>query len=143
MELNVHGVLVFRGKRGDLSKILRLDGLGLSLTSRPRGNRLGGMVPIRGAQPVYLLDGIDWRVRTDPARARSSWGLRAHRPDAGDVPRRDFDDDPIDARERYLIDALKNLDQRCTIFATLAMVGSTRSRSSASRIPALGNLHAV
>jgi transposase len=59
---------VFRGKRGDLVKILWHDGLGMSLYAKrlERGRFLwpataGGTVPISSAQLTYMLDGIDWR----------------------------------------------------------------------------------
>ena len=65
-----HGghVFVFRGKRGDLIKILWHDGLGLSLYAKrlergrfvwPSANN--GSVAISAAQLAYMLDGIDWR----------------------------------------------------------------------------------
>lgn len=68
---NPHGgdVFVFRGKRGDLLKVLWADGIGLSLYLKrlERGRFIwpapvGGVVPITGAQLAYLLDGIDWRL---------------------------------------------------------------------------------
>jgi transposase len=59
---------VFRGKRGDLVKILWHDGLGTFLYAKrlERGRFLwpataGGAVSISGAQLAYMLDGIDWR----------------------------------------------------------------------------------
>jgi transposase len=59
---------VFRGKRGDLVKILWHDGLGMSLYAKrlERGRFLwststGGTVSISSAQLTYMLDGIDWR----------------------------------------------------------------------------------
>ena len=59
---------VFRGKRGDLVKILWHDGLGMSLYAKrlERGRFLwpapaGGAVSISSAQLAYMLDGIDWR----------------------------------------------------------------------------------
>lgn len=59
---------VFRGKRGDLVKILWHDGLGMSLYAK-RLERVrflwpapaGGAVSISSAQLAYMLDGIDWR----------------------------------------------------------------------------------
>ena len=69
----------FRGRRGDLVKILWHDGLGISLyAKRLESGRFiwpasaGGAVPITSAQLGYLLEGIDWRnpVRSwRPARA--------------------------------------------------------------------------
>ena len=71
LKLNAHGgdLFVFRGKRGDLLKVLWADGLGMSLYIKrlERGRFIwpapvGGVVPISGAQRAYLLDGIDWRL---------------------------------------------------------------------------------
>lgn len=68
---NPHGgdVFVFRGKRGDLLKVLWADGIGVSLYIKrlERGRFIwpapvGGVVPITGAQLAYMLDGIDWRL---------------------------------------------------------------------------------
>ena len=64
---------VFRGKRGDLIKILWHDGIGMSLYAKrlERGRFVwpaaaDGIVAISAAQLTYMLDGIDWRnpVRT-------------------------------------------------------------------------------
>ncbi|HYM03666.1 MAG TPA: IS66 family insertion sequence element accessory protein TnpB [Stellaceae bacterium] len=59
---------VFRGKRGDLLKILWHDGLGMSLYAkrRERGRFIwptptDGVVAITAAQLGYMLEGIDWR----------------------------------------------------------------------------------
>ena len=59
---------VFRGKRGDLVKILWHDGVGLSLYAKrlDRGKFIwptprDGAVPISAALLGYMLDGIDWR----------------------------------------------------------------------------------
>jgi transposase len=59
---------VFRGKRGDLIKILWHDGVGLSLYAKrlDRGRFIwptprDGVVAISAAQLGYMLDGIDWR----------------------------------------------------------------------------------
>ena len=61
-------VYVFRGKRGDLLKILWHDGLGMSLYAKrlERGRFIwptpsDGMVAITAAQLGYMLEGIDWR----------------------------------------------------------------------------------
>ena len=61
-------LFVFRGKRGDLIKILWHDGLGLSLYAKrlERGRFVwpsveGGGVAITASQLAYMLDGIDWR----------------------------------------------------------------------------------
>jgi transposase len=59
---------VFRGKRGDLLKILWHDGLGMSLYAKrlEHGRFLwpkatNGVVSISPSQLAYMLDGIDWR----------------------------------------------------------------------------------
>jgi transposase len=59
---------VFRGKRGDLLKILWHDGLGMSLYAKrlERGRFIwptpsDGMVTITAAQLGYMLEGMDWR----------------------------------------------------------------------------------
>ena len=59
---------VFRGKRGDLVKILWHDGLGMSLYAKrlERGRFIwpspaDGVVSITPAQLGYMLEGIDWR----------------------------------------------------------------------------------
>ena len=59
---------VFRGKRGDLVKILWHDGVGMSLYAKrlERGRFIWptqsqGVVSISPAQLGYMLDGIDWR----------------------------------------------------------------------------------
>ena len=61
-------VFAFRGRRGDLIKILWHDGLGFSLYAKrlERGRFLwpspaDGVVAITPAQLGYLLEGIDWR----------------------------------------------------------------------------------
>jgi transposase len=66
-----HGghLFVFRGRRGDLIKILWRDGQGLCLFSKrlERGRFLwpsvaDGTASITPAQLGYLLEGIDWRM---------------------------------------------------------------------------------
>ena len=61
-------IYCFRGKRGDLLKILWHDGLGMSLYAKrlERGRFIwpspaDGTVAISSAQLAYMLDGIDWR----------------------------------------------------------------------------------
>jgi transposase len=61
-------LFVFRGRRGDLAKILWHDGIGLSLYAKrlDRGKFIwpsasGGVVSISAAQMAYMLEGIDWR----------------------------------------------------------------------------------
>ena len=62
-------VFVFRGKRGDLIKVLWHDGQGLCLFSKrlekgrfvwPQAS--DGVVHLSPAQLGYLLEGIDWRL---------------------------------------------------------------------------------
>jgi transposase len=59
---------VFRGRSGDLVKILWHDGLGMSLYAKrlDRGRFIwpspaDGVVAISSAQLAYMLEGIDWR----------------------------------------------------------------------------------
>ena len=82
---------VFRGRRGDLLKILWHDGIGISLYAKrlergrfPWPSAAGGAVSISAAQLGYLLEGIEWRnpVRTwRPSRAgrgpatQSGWSI--------------------------------------------------------------------
>ena len=61
-------LFVFRGRRGDMIKILWHDGLGMSLYAKrlERGRFIwptatGEAVSISAAQLAYMLDGIDWR----------------------------------------------------------------------------------
>ena len=61
-------LFVFRGRRGNLLKILRHDGIGLSLYAKrlEHGRFIwpsppDGAVAISAAQLGCLLDGIDWR----------------------------------------------------------------------------------
>jgi transposase len=71
-------IFVFRGRRGDLLKLLWWDGTGLWLMAKrlERGRFVwpqaqSGSVSLTGAQLSMLLEGIDWRhpVRTaDPLR---------------------------------------------------------------------------
>ena len=61
-------LFVFRGRRGDMVKIIWHDGLGMSLYAKrlDRGRFIwpspaDGIVAISSAQLAYMLDGIDWR----------------------------------------------------------------------------------
>jgi transposase len=61
-------LFVFRGRRGDLIKILWHDGLGMSLYAKrlERGRFIwptpaDAAVSISAAQLGYMLEGIDWR----------------------------------------------------------------------------------
>ena len=65
-----HGgdLFIFRGRRGDLAKILWYDGVGLSLYAKrlDRGKFIwpsasGAAVAISAAQMADMLEGIDWR----------------------------------------------------------------------------------
>lgn len=67
-------VFVFRGRRGDILKVLWFDGQGMLLLSKrlERGRFVwpqasSGGVVLSAAQLSMLLEGIDWRmpVRTD------------------------------------------------------------------------------
>jgi transposase len=62
-------LFVFRGRRGDLLKILAWDGQGFCLFSKrlergrfvwPRAE--GGVITLTSAQLSMLLEGIDWRL---------------------------------------------------------------------------------
>ena len=59
---------VFRGRRGNLVKILWHDGLGMSLYAKrlEHGKFIwpspaNGVIAVSAAQLAYMLDGIDWR----------------------------------------------------------------------------------
>jgi transposase len=61
-------LFVFRGRRGNLIKVLWHDGQGTSLYAKrlERGRFIwpspaDGVVPVSPAQLGYLLEGIDWR----------------------------------------------------------------------------------
>jgi transposase len=61
-------LFVFRGRRGNLIKVLWHDGLGTSLYAKrlERGRFIwpspaDGVVAVSPAQLGYLLEGIDWR----------------------------------------------------------------------------------
>ena len=72
-------VFVFRGKRGDMIKVLWYDGQGLLLLAKrlERGRfvwpqAVSGSVCLTPAQLSMLLEGIDWRMPTrtwQPQRA--------------------------------------------------------------------------
>ena len=70
---------IFRGRSGDLVKILWHDGLGMSLYAKrlDRGKFIwpsasGGAVSISAAQMAYMLEGIDWRNPQLSWRPRSA-----------------------------------------------------------------------
>ncbi len=76
-------LFAFRGRRGNLLKILWHDGVGMSLyakrlehghfiwPSAPRA-ALAGSVSISAAQLAYMLEGIDWRHPRATWRPRSA-----------------------------------------------------------------------
>ena len=60
---------IFRGRRGDLIKVLWHDGQGMCLFSKrlEKGRFIWpgpveGAIPLSQAQLGYLLEGIDWRL---------------------------------------------------------------------------------
>jgi transposase len=62
-------LFVFRGRRGDLIKVLWHDGQGACLFAKrlEKGRFIwpttdGGVAPLTPAQLGYLLEGIDWRL---------------------------------------------------------------------------------
>lgn len=64
-------VFVFRGRRGDIIKVLWFDGQGLMLLAKrlERGHfvwpqAVDGRVALSAAQLSMLLEGIDWRMPT-------------------------------------------------------------------------------
>ena len=70
---------IFRGRRGDLAKILWHDGIGLSLYAKrlDRGKFIwpsasDGAVSISAAQMAYMLEGIDWRNPQTTWRPKSA-----------------------------------------------------------------------
>jgi transposase len=72
-------LFVFRGRRGDLIKILWHDGLGMSLYAKrlERGRFIwpspaDGEVAITSAQLAYMLEGIDWRNPQHTWRPRAA-----------------------------------------------------------------------
>ena len=65
---HVGDLYIFRGRRGDLIKVLWHDGVGLSLYAKrlDRGRFIwpsatAGAVSITPAQMAYMLEAIDWR----------------------------------------------------------------------------------
>ena len=63
------GLFAFRGKRGDLLKLLWWDGQGLCLFAKrlEKGRFIWpmaatGTVPLTAAQLAMLIEGIDWRA---------------------------------------------------------------------------------
>ena len=73
-------LFVFRGRRGDLIKIIWHDGQGACLFSKrlERGRFLwpspvDGAVTITSAQLGYLLEGIDWRMPQKNLASNLGW----------------------------------------------------------------------
>jgi transposase len=65
---HIGDLFVFRGRSGDLIKIIWHDGLGMSLYAKrlEKGrfvwpSPVDGVVGIAPAQLAYMLEGIDWR----------------------------------------------------------------------------------
>ena len=72
-------LFIFRGRRGDLIKIVWYDGQGACLFTKrlERGRFIwpsiaDGVVTISTAQMAYLLDGIDWRMPQATWRPRAA-----------------------------------------------------------------------
>ena len=72
-------LFIFRGRRGDLIKIVWHDGQGACLFTKRLGRGrfvwpsvAGGVVTISTAQMAYLLDGIDWRMPQKTWRPRAA-----------------------------------------------------------------------
>lgn len=76
-----HGgeVFCFRGRKGDLIKVLWHDGVGMSLyLKRLEAGKFiwpvsqnGSAVPVSAAKLGYLLEGIDWHMRNATGAART------------------------------------------------------------------------
>jgi transposase len=72
-------IFVFRGRRGDLAKLIWHDGQGACLFTKrlERGRFLwpqasNGVVTISPAQLSYLLEGIDWRMPQQALHPRAA-----------------------------------------------------------------------
>ena len=72
-------IFVFRGRRGDLAKLIWHDGQGACLFTKrlERGRFLwpqasNGVVTISSAQLSYLLEGIDWRMPQQALHPRAA-----------------------------------------------------------------------
>lgn len=85
---HVFHVFVFRGKRGDLIKLLWFDGDGLCLFQKrlERGRFIwpqatGGTVSLTRVQLSMLLEGIDWRRSSGQQNPRTpTWNLASELP---------------------------------------------------------------
>jgi transposase len=74
-------LFIFRGRRGDLIKIIWHDGQGACLFTKrlERGRFIwpsvaDGAVTISTAQMAYLIDGIDWRMMANATENLASAG---------------------------------------------------------------------
>ncbi|WGJ15504.1 IS66 family insertion sequence element accessory protein TnpB [Methylocapsa sp. D3K7] len=72
-------LVIFRGRRGDLIKIIWHDGQGSCLFTKrlERGRFIwpsvsDGALTISTAQMAYLIDGIDWRMPQKTWRPRAA-----------------------------------------------------------------------
>src|SRR5262249_15974688 len=140
---------IFRGRRGDLVKILWHDGLGMSLYAKrlDRGKFIwpsasAGAVSISAAQMAYMLEGIDWRnpqLSWRPQSAGSAkklrlvafWGVRS-RPICDSLRRMDADrdavpDDVVALKEALAVERAKGLE----IAAELAVARAKASEDEA------------
>lgn len=79
-------LFVFRGRKGDLVKIIWHDGLGMSLYAKrlERGRFIwpapvDGVLAISSAQLAYMLDGIDWRNPRFTFRSGQGWMKRKNK----------------------------------------------------------------
>lgn len=73
MDAHAGQIFIFRGRRGDLIKVLWHDGQGMCLFSKRLGRGRfiwpqtiagagGDVIRLTSAQLGYLLEGIDWRM---------------------------------------------------------------------------------
>src|SRR5215468_3997176 len=134
---------IFRGRRGDLVKILWHDGIGLSLYAKrlDRGKFIwpsaaAGAVSISAGQMAYMLEGIDWRnpqltwrpekggLSTENLRLPAFWGIPTH-PICDSLRRMDADREAIPDEIAALKEALAE------IAAELAVARAKASEDSA------------
>ena len=88
-------IFCFRGRKGDLVKILWHDGVGMSLYLKRLEagkfiwpvSRSGEAVQISAAQLGYLLEGIDWRKSSLDTTPCKGWLIQARKPVFIGVPR--------------------------------------------------------
>ena len=146
LQLDPHGgaFFVFRGRRGDLIKVLWWDGQGLCLFAKrlERGRFLwpqakDGSVVLTAAQLSMLLEGIDWRGRAaaGPRRWPAKWlEQRDIVTQAGMVPT------PLNDRgSKLLVDAggprPRSRDRRAARLAGRTRGGTGGSAGRADRRP--------